>query len=124
MAGIMQLKQAGDAIICGIAGFLHKAGWAYFVGRWKVFYDGVMGGQEIPAEFFDLDDTEKDQLATHWKQKMEFEGIGNEHAEFLIGKIMGMLKDGWDIYAHFHPGAKEAMEVAESSKTKAIELGA
>ena len=124
MAGVVQLQQAGDAIIVAIAGFLKKQGWSYFVGHWKAFYDGLMGGQEIPAEWFDLDDNEKAGLALHWTATMADHGIASVHAEFLIGKIMGILKDAWDIYAHFNEGAGEAMAVAENAATKAGEPGA
>ena len=108
MTGIKQILEAGDAIIVAVAGFLKKQGWSYFMANWKTFLDGLLGSQDIPAEWRDLDDSEKQIAADHWTRTMAEHGIESEHAAFLIGKIMGMLKDGWDIYAHFHPGAADS----------------
>ena len=124
MAGIVQLRQAGDALIIIIAGLLKKHGWTYFVTHLKTFYDGLMGSGEIPAEFFDLSDDEKAELAAHWTQVMANEGIGSEHAEFLIEVIMDILHNAWLVFAHFNEGADEAMKMAENDSTKAHEPGA
>jgi len=124
MAGVKQMQEAGDALIVVLAGFLKKYGWTYFVAHLKTFYDGFVGSGEIPAEWFDLDDTEKAALAEHWTQTMANHGIGNEHAEFLIEVIMDILHNAWRIFCHFHEGADEAMKVAENDSTKANEPGA
>ena len=124
MAGVKQMQEAGDALIVVLAGFLKKHGWTYFVGHLKTFYDGFVGSGEIPAEWFDLDDTERGALAEHWTQTMAHYGIGSEHAEFLIGKIMAILKNAWDVFAHFNEGADEAMAAAKDDETKAHEPGA
>jgi hypothetical protein len=101
--GIKNMTEAGDAIIIAIAGFLKKQGWSYFVAHWKAFLDGIKDDNQIPAEWIDLDPVEEASLAEHWTQTMYDHGIGGEHAQFLIGKIMNMLKDAFDIYNHFHP---------------------
>jgi hypothetical protein len=102
MTGVKQMEEAGDAIVIGAAGLIKKQGWAYFAAHIKAFYDGLANSQQIPVEFADLDPTKEAALAAHWTATMADHGIGSEHAEFLIGKIMNMLKDGWDIYKHFH----------------------
>ena len=116
--GIKQLQEAGDAVIVALAGFIKKQGMGYFVGHWTTWFDGVVGGEDIPAEWVDLTDEELETLKAHWIVTLEEHGLGDENVEFIVGHVLELLKLAWEVYDYY---TKKAALASENDSTKAGE---
>jgi hypothetical protein len=77
-----------------------------------------MGADQIPAEWIDCTDEELAALKSHWSQTLEDHGLGDDEVDWVLTKILDILKLTWEIYSHY---AKKGAVKAENAGTASAE---